>query len=443
MGSNVATEFRGLLDRALAEVTAAETLQSRVAEDEEAAQTLRDVVQQLEADAADAESDKALAGQIGVGRYVLGFFREALERLGKADSSAPIRYYLGCACRSLGQYEDAREHLRKARAGRIERPTLELELLDLDRELGNPAKVATALEKIDDDLKQTADYHYLTGACQADQGAGLGAAEAFQKALELNPQHTGALFRLAWENDRQGNDDEAIELYERCTQQSPVPVGALINLGVLHEDHGDWLPAAMCFGRVAEADPTNTRAQLYLRDARAAENMYYDEEAERKHDRFAQILQTPVSDFELSVRSRNCLQKMNIRDLGDLTRTTEVQLLGSKNFGETSLREIKSMMTAKGLRLGQALEEQTSVVPPPPTGQPTAYAGADEVLNKPIDELHLSVRSRKCMSKLNIRTIGDLVNKTETQLVECKNFGVTSLSEIRSKLSDQGLSLRR
>ena len=47
---------------------------------------------------------------------------------------------------------------------------------------------------------------------------------------------------------------------------------------------------------------------------------------------------------------------MNIRTLGDLTRTTEAALLASKNFGETSLAEIKEMMTSKGLRLGMALE---------------------------------------------------------------------------------------
>src|SRR2546423_10967717 len=73
--------------------------------------------------------------------------------------------------------------------------------------------------------------------------------------------------------------------------------------------------------------------------------------------RFSQVLEIPVTDFELSVRSRNCLKKMNIRTLGDLTRVTEQQLLSSKNFGETSLQEIREMMQAKGLRLGQSIED--------------------------------------------------------------------------------------
>src|SRR5438034_9904796 len=84
-------------------------------------------------------------------------------------------------------------------------------------------------------------------------------------------------------------------------------------------------------------------------------------------------LEIPVTDFELSVRSRNCLRRMNIRTLGDLTRTTEAALLASKNFGETSLQEIKEMMSSKGLRLGMALEG--------------GERGAAGPINEPIEEL--------------------------------------------------------
>src|SRR5260370_24471399 len=85
--------------------------------------------------------------------------------------------------------------------------------------------------------------------------------------------------------------------------------------------------------------------------------MSYDPEeamAERGH---SLVLEIPVTDFELSVRSRNCLKKMNIRTLGDLTRVTEQQLLSSKNFGETSLAEIKEILGSKGLHLGQSIED--------------------------------------------------------------------------------------
>ena len=64
------------------------------------------------------------------------------------------------------------------------------------------------------------------------------------------------------------------------------------------------------------------------------------------------------------------------------------------------------------------------------------------MLNKPISELSLSVRARKCMSKLNIQTVGDLIKHTGDELLECKNFGVTSLNEVRDKLTTLGLKLK-
>ena len=73
----------------------------------------------------------------------------------------------------------------------------------------------------------------------------------------------------------------------------------------------------------------------------------YDEEGERRADRQSAILKIPVTDFELSVRSRNCLNKMNIRTLGDLIQMSEQDLLAHKNFGETSLMEVKQMLAQK------------------------------------------------------------------------------------------------
>ena len=63
-------------------------------------------------------------------------------------------------------------------------------------------------------------------------------------------------------------------------------------------------------------------------------------------------------------------------------------------------------------------------------------------MNKPIGDLNLSVRARKCVSKLNIQTVGDLLKHTGDELLECKNFGVTSLNEVREKLSSLSLKLK-
>jgi DNA-directed RNA polymerase subunit alpha len=191
---------------------------------------------------------------------------------------------------------------------------------------------------------------------------------------------------------------------------------------------------------VLDVYPAHERARLYFKDADASRDMYYDEEARRRQDRLSQILSVPVTDFELSVRSRNCLQKMGIMTLGDLTQTTEQELLSSKNFGETSLVEIREMLTSKGLELGQFAATKWTEEP---VFEPTVMSDDERaLLDRPIADLNLSVRARKCMVRLGLTTIGELLRRTGDDLLECKNFGVTSLNEVREKLTSHGMKLR-
>jgi len=64
-----------------------------------------------------------------------------------------------------------------------------------------------------------------------------------------------------------------------------------------------------------------------------------------------------------------------------------------------------------------------------------------EKLNKSVDEMELSVRSYNCLKNANIRTIGELVQKTEAEMLKTKNFGRKSLNEIKEILGGMGLSL--
>jgi len=64
-----------------------------------------------------------------------------------------------------------------------------------------------------------------------------------------------------------------------------------------------------------------------------------------------------------------------------------------------------------------------------------------ESLSRSVDELELSVRSYNCLKNANIRTIGELVQKTEAEMLKTKNFGRKSLNEIKEILSGMGLSL--
>ncbi|MFT3836252.1 MAG: DNA-directed RNA polymerase subunit alpha [Myxococcaceae bacterium] len=72
---------------------------------------------------------------------------------------------------------------------------------------------------------------------------------------------------------------------------------------------------------------------------------------------------------------------------------------------------------------------------------PVQETKLNENLFRSVDELELSVRSANCLQQANIRTIGDLVQKTEAEMLKTKNFGRKSLKEIKEILAEMGLSL--
>jgi DNA-directed RNA polymerase subunit alpha len=128
---------------------------------------------------------------------------------------------------------------------------------------------------------------------------------------------------------------------------------------------------------------------------------------------------------------------MNIATIGDLLTINEQELLAYKNFGETSLHEIRDILESEGLELGMyegvVFESESN----------DEYDPHKELLKKPISELELSVRAGRAVDRLNIRTLGELVAKSEQELLGCKNFGSTSLTEIKEKLDKYGLSLKK
>ncbi len=279
-----------------------------------------------------------------------------------------------------------------------------------------------------------------TGEILERQGEWSKAAETYQSVLDEKPDDSEATFRLAYLADLRGDDEAAMELYEQLTAETPAHVNALLNLSVLYEDCGEYNDALTCLERVMEELPDHKRANLFYRDIVASLDMYYDEDRERTAEKRNAILETPISDFELSIRSHNCLKQMDIHTLGNLLQTTASDLLSYKNFGETSLHEIETMLAQKGLRLGQLLDEKepdmTRLMAPP---------GADpakvNVLNRSVAELELSVRARKCLMRLGLSTIGELMARSEADLLSIKNFGMTSLAEIKRRLAELGLAL--
>ena len=293
--------------------------------------------------------------------------------------------------------------------------------------------------------ERAAEEYFKKGQDAENQAQHERAVEFYERALNENPDHEAAAFRLALLYGNRAEDAKAIELLERICTSAPVHINALINLAILYEDNNHYDEAHRCLDAVLRTNPNHERARLYMKDVESARSQFYDEDAERRGDRRDAILNIPISDFELSVRSRNCLKKMNIRSLGDLLRTSEAELLSYKNFGETSLNEIKALLANKGLRLGQAAEDKGAPGIAGGIRKPTVASGnvPAELTGKSVADLELSVRSRKALQRLNIATIGELASRTEAELLGCKNFGQTSLNEIKQQLGTFGLGLRK
>jgi len=398
-----------------------------------------ELLHQLEARAEqDANLAKTTALKIGLCYLPLGRPEEAAAWLEKAPASAERAFHLGRAKFDMRQYNDALRAFEEAAAQGHDRVACDCRravTFIVTGRADEARKIIDAMPGATD----AADYHYARGRLLDHDGELDATIQAYENAIERNDHHAEAMFHLAFLLDLHGSDERARELYLRCSELPDVHVEALINLAVLHEDRNEFHRASACLRRILRVNPNHARARLYLKDVDAAREMYIDEQQLRAQEKRDAVLDIPVSDFELSVRSRNCLKKMNINTLGDLLNATEAELLAYKNFGETSLTEIQAMLAQKGLALGQnvggARRTQNPAAPP-------AAAGAPEVLARSVSTLELSVRSRKCLQRLGINSIGELVQRSEAELLGSRNFGQTSLNEIKEQLTDINLTLR-
>jgi DNA-directed RNA polymerase subunit alpha len=81
-----------------------------------------------------------------------------------------------------------------------------------------------------------------------------------------------------------------------------------------------------------------------------------EEEEEEEDKEFLALINKPITELELSVRSANCLEAASIKTIGDLVRKTESLMLKYKNFGRKSLSEINEILSSMGLTLGMDVE---------------------------------------------------------------------------------------
>ncbi|MCP3915037.1 MAG: tetratricopeptide repeat protein [bacterium] len=385
----------------------------------------------------------------GLGLWMLGQFNEAIVALEQHPDDDVAAFTMGQALMSACRPREAIAVFERLSQKYPDEPRPRGACLDarFDAALleSDPVAAADKLEKNLADAPEafasSAECQYMTGRLHETRHQPQAALDSYTAAREVDPTHRANLFRLAHLSERTGLDELALECYETLMTMLPIDRTIMMNLGILYEDLGRDQDAAACYDTIVSQEPMNRRARLYLEDARAGMDMFYDEDMEKKEDRLNQILRIPITDFELSVRARNCLNKMGITTLGDLVEKTEAELLTYKNFGETSLAEIKEILGGKGLRLGMAREEAVASIART-GGCPVASTNPDDISARPVSSLGLSIRARRAVENLGCLTLGDITQHTEQELLGMPNFGVTSMLELKTKLAEAGVRLK-
>jgi hypothetical protein len=140
-----------------------------------------------------------------------------------------------------------------------------------------------------------------------------------------------------------------------------------------------------------------------------------------------------VDELELSVRSANCLRNDGIIYIGTLVQKSEDEMLRTANFGRKSLNEIKEVLAQLGLQLGMD-------IPGWPPNDIDELSKQIAPFLRRVDDLELSVRSANCLRNDDIFYIGELVQRSEDEMLRTPNFGRKSLNEIKALLTEMGLA---
>ncbi len=372
---------------------------------------------------------------LGICLWISGKQDEALEVLTTLQSNKFANYFLGKCYQECKEYEKALACFERSKQANKDEFEIQVDIAETQRMSGDYQGALKLVQKLSKGHEEDANLHYQWAHCLDNLGEYDEALTHYNRTLEIDPKHPNTLFRLAYFYDLSGDDEKALEYYKKCVETVPLYTNAMINLGLLYEDNDEYEKAISCYYAVLQSYPNHKTAKLFLKDAEAGLNMLYDDDKVKKQDKEIEVLNIPISDFELSVRSKNCLERMNILTLADLTKVTEYELLSYKNFGETSLTEIKHILNQKGLRLGQAVESEIFIDSDTDTGED------DDNLSMPISEIELSDDCRNAIGEMGIETIGDLISKTEPELLDQDGFTQAFVDEIINQLDTLGLKL--
>jgi DNA-directed RNA polymerase subunit alpha len=162
--------------------------------------------------------------------------------------------------------------------------------------------------------------------------------------------------------------------------------------------------------------------------------------AERNKEENQPIGTIPIDTIFSPIKKVNyTVTNARVGQITDYDRLTlEVWTDGSLNPEEAVAHASKILKDQLSIFITFEEEEEEEMEV---SGDEGEKKGMNENLFRSVDELELSVRSANCLKHANIKLIGDLVQKTEAEILATKNFGRKSLNEIKEILAEMGLSL--
>jgi DNA-directed RNA polymerase subunit alpha len=160
--------------------------------------------------------------------------------------------------------------------------------------------------------------------------------------------------------------------------------------------------------------------------------------ADRNFDEDLGIGYIPVDSVHSPVRKVNYyVEAARLGQVTDYDKLT-IEIWTNGSISPQDALGLAAKLIKDHMQIFIQFEEKEEPVEEPTEIRHDALA---EHLNKSVDELELSVRSYNCLKNANIRTIGELVTKSEAEMLKTKNFGRKSLNEIKEILAGMGLAL--
>ena len=219
--------------------------------------------------------------------------------------------------------------------------------------------------------------------------------------------------------------DERKTIYLKATQP-----GSYTSANIEHDPDVEILDKNIYIGTVSEGG--SLQIEMRVQNGRGYVS------ADRNFDEDLGIGYIPVDSVHSPVRKVNYyVEAARLGQVTDYDKLT-IEIWTNGSITPQDALGLAAKLIKDHMQIFIQFEEKEEPVEEPTEVRHDALA---EHLNKSVDELELSVRSYNCLKNANIRTIGELVTKTEAEMLKTKNFGRKSLNEIKEILAGMGLSL--